>query len=190
MPPKSKLTKQTIIAAATEIVRNSGGDALNARQLAKELNCSTQPIFTQFSSMEEIKQEVIRYGNTIYEGYLRREIEEKIYPEYKASGMAYIRFAREEKELFKLLFMRDRTKETIPHTSDELEHMAEMVENRLQISREDAFQFHLKMWIYVHGLATMMATSYLDWDWEFVSEALTDAYLGLKHRQEEKNECN
>ena len=33
------------------------------------------------------------------------------YPPYKASGMAYIRFAREQRELFKLLFMRDRTNE-------------------------------------------------------------------------------
>ena len=35
------------------------------------------------------------------------------YPVYKASGMAYIRFAKEERELFKLLFMRDRTGEKI-----------------------------------------------------------------------------
>ena len=33
------------------------------------------------------------------------------YPPYKAMGMGYIRFAAEERELFRLLFMRDRSGE-------------------------------------------------------------------------------
>ncbi len=190
MPPKQKLTKESIVSAAVEIVRKQGADALNARELAKELGCSTQPIFSNFRSMEEVKNEVILLSTEIYEGYLQRENESNIYPPYKASGMGYIRFAKEEKELFKLLFMRDRSAEAIPNTSEELEKMATVVGDNLNIPHKDAFQFHLKMWIYVHGIATMMATSYLDWDWDFVSETLSDAYMGLRHRQEEKNAGN
>ncbi len=190
MPPKQKLTKETIVAAAVEIVRNRGVDALNARELAKELQRSTQPIFSNFRTMDEVKEAVLYCATEIYEGYLQKEGEAGIYPPYKASGMGYIRFAKEEKELFKLLFMRNRSAETIPQTSQELEEMAGVVATNLQIPHEDAFQFHLKMWIYVHGIATMMATSYLDWDWDFVSETLTDAYLGLRKRQEEKNDCH
>ena len=40
--------------------------------------------------------------------------------------------------------------------------------------------FHLEMWAYVHGIATMFATGYLDLDWELVSKMLTDSYLGLR----------
>ena len=41
---------------------------------------------------------------------------------------------------------------------------------------------HLETWLYVHGIATMIATNYLEWDSEFVSNALTDCYTGLLHR--------
>jgi hypothetical protein len=36
------------------------------------------------------------------------------------------------------------------------------------------------MWAYVHGIATMFATGFLDLDRELVSKILTDAFLGLK----------
>lgn len=50
------------------------------------------------------------------------------------------------------------------------------------LDKEDAYLFHIEMWLYVHGIATMIATSYLDWDIEFISKALTDGYIGLKYR--------
>lgn len=52
-------------------------------------------------------------------------------------------------------------------------------------SEDEAYLFHLEMWLYVHGIATMIATSYLDWDDEFISRVLTDAYMGLKYRYTE-----
>ena len=39
---------------------------------------------------------------------------------------------------------------------------------------------HLEMWAYVHGIATMFATGFLDLDWELVSRMLTDSYQGLR----------
>ena len=50
------------------------------------------------------------------------------------------------------------------------------------LSRERAELFHLELWIFVHGIASMIATSYLDWEAETVSDVLTDAYMGLKTR--------
>ena len=50
------------------------------------------------------------------------------------------------------------------------------------MSRERAYRFHLEMWLFVHGIATMEATSYLNLDDEFISNALTDLYNGLKIR--------
>ena len=46
--------------------------------------------------------------------------------------------------------------------------------------------FHLEMWLYVHGIATMIATSYLNWDEAMVSQSLSDAYLGMRSRYMEK----
>ena len=63
--------------------------------------------------MEEVGQEVLAASDLLYQNYLREDMAKGKYPPYKASGMAYIRFAKEERELFKLLFMRDRSREKI-----------------------------------------------------------------------------
>ena len=104
------------------------------------------------------------------------------YPPYKASGMAYIRFAKEEKELFKLLFMRDRSGERVGENKEEIRPLLKLIRQNLGLSEEDAYFFHLEMWIYVHGIATMLATSYLELDEEFISRVITDGYEGMKAR--------
>ena len=44
--------------------------------------------------------------------------------------------------------------------------------------------FHLEMWAYVHGIATMFATGFMDLPWELVSQMLTDFYQGLRKQYE------
>ena len=99
MPPKIKTTKEEIITAAVEIVRELGAGEINARTIAARLNCSTQPVFSNFASMEELRFAVVERADELCREYMQREIASGKYPEYKASGMAYIRFAMEEKEL-------------------------------------------------------------------------------------------
>lgn len=182
MPPKARIRKQDIVAAGLAIVKEQGADALNARELARQLGCSTQPIFSNYATMEELKTDVIEAANQLYQKYLEEGMKDPAYPPYKASGMAYIRFAKEEKELFKLLFMRDRSGEHIVEKKDDMAGVIRLVEESTGLAEQEAHLFHLEMWIYVHGIATMMATSYLDWDWEMVSRVLTDAYQGMRIR--------
>lgn len=181
MPPKCRFTREQIIQAALELTAEQGVGALTARSLAQRLGSSAKPIFGLFANMEEVQQEVVKAANLRYQEYLRQDMSAGRYPPYKASGMAYIRFAREQKELFKLLFMRDRTHEE-KAAGDELEALLGLIQKNMGLSRDDAYRFHLEMWIYVHGIATMIATAYLEWDMDFISAALTDAYQGLRLR--------
>lgn len=132
--------------------------------------------------MEEVQSEVLKAANQLYQSYLAEDMAGGKYPPYKASGMAYIRFAKEQTELFRLLFMRDRSREKAQQENEELKPLIKLIQKNTGMSEENAYLFHLEMWIYVHGIATMTATSYLEWDTDFVSRLLTDAYLGLKHR--------
>ena len=186
MPPKTKITKEDILAASLGLVREKGIEALNARELASKLSCSTQPIFSNFSSMEELKTEVLKSAERLYYSRLAEDLKSEKYPPYKASGMGYIRFAKEEKELFRYLFMRDRSGEDVSETSDDIEPVIAIIQNNVGLSREEALLFHLENWIFVHGIAVMMATSYMSYDMEFVSEMLTDMYQGLKARYTQK----
>ena len=181
MPPKCRFTREEIIQAALDLTAEKGVGALTARGLAQRLGSSAKPIFGLFANMEEVQQEVVKAANLRYQEYLRQDMSAGRYPPYKASGMAYIRFAREQKELFKLLFMRDRTHEE-KAAGDEVDALLGLIQKNMGLSRDDAYRFHLEMWIYVHGIATMIATAYLEWDMDFISAALTDAYQGLRLR--------
>ena len=180
MPPKVKVSKEDIVNTAVEIVRQRGDQVINARVLAAELNCSTQPIFSNFATMEQLRLAMIEKMSQVYYDYLAREVAAGQYPAYKASGMAYIRFAKEEKEMFKLLFMCDRTGAPIQEDAKDFDQMVDLVRSGDGLDQEAARLFHLEMWVVVHGIATMFATGYLDLDWELVSRMLTDTYQGLR----------
>lgn len=180
MSRKFLCSKEEIIAAGLQITREKGIAAVTARSLGKALNVSTKPIFSQFDSMEAVHRQILLEANACYERYLKTEMDSGQYPAYKASGMAYIRFARQERELYKLLFMRDRSGEQIQEEREAVAPIVRLIMENTGLCWEEAYRFHLEMWVYVHGIATMIATSYLEWDELFVSQALTDAYQGLK----------
>jgi thioredoxin reductase len=123
---------------------------------------------------------VVEKADVLCQTYMQREMERGQFPAYKANGMAYIRFAKEEKELFKLLYMRDRSVEDASAEPEITDEMETIVHHNTGLAGTDLKLFHLEMWAYVHGIATMFATGFLDLDWELVSKMLTDAYRGLR----------
>lgn len=182
MPPKVKFSREEIIAAALDIVREGGMTALTARSLAARLGSSAKPVFGLFENMQEVQNEVMLAANAEYQEFLYAEMMRGIYKPYKATGMAYIAFARKEKELFKILFMHDRTKEIADIRDESVASIIALIMRNTGLSEEEARLFHLEMWIFVHGIATMIVTNYLDWEEEYISRALTDAYEGLRTR--------
>jgi AcrR family transcriptional regulator len=182
MPPKFKFTREEIIDKALEITREKGFSAVTARAVGERLGSSSKVIFSLFENMAELQSEVMKASEKLYQSFLKEDMSKGEYPPYKASGMAYIRFATEEKELFRLLFMRDRSNENVKKSGDEVEPIIDIIQKNTGLSRQDAYIFHLEMWIYVHGIATMIATNYLEFDRDFISRMLTDQYEGMKKR--------
>ena len=193
MPPNTLFKKEEILAAALKLVRENGEKALTARALAAELGCSVKPIFGLFRNMEELHAGVIEKAEEVYASYIQEEMRSGKYPPYKSTGMAYIRFAREEKELFRLLFMRNRRSENnIEEKIDD--RILDLVCAATGLGKEAAYLFHLETWVYVHGIATMLATGYLEWDDDFASNSLSDCFFGLKEqlkrKEREENDCH
>ena len=106
MPPKVKVTKEDIISAAVDIVRKSGAQAINARTVACALNCSTQPVLYYFSTVEDIKKMVYKKADAYHSDYIMNT-EIACGNPMLAIGMNYIKFAIEERNLFRLLFQSD-----------------------------------------------------------------------------------
>lgn len=188
MPPKSKFTRAEILTTALDITRESGLTALTARALAARLGCSVKPIFGLFQNMEEVQQEVLLAAKSLYERCLAEEMSRGSYPPYKASGIAYIRFAKEETSLFKLLFMRDRSAEEHVDEREDIASLIDLIAKNTGLSKDEAYLFHLEMWIFVHGIATMEATAYLNWEEAMISQVMTDMYQGLAARFQKRDE--
>ena len=96
MPPKFKFTREEITSAALDLTRKAGPDGLTARALAEKLGCSVKPVFGLFKNMEEVQGAVLSAAQDLYQSYLAEDMAAGKHPPYKASGMGYIRFAREE----------------------------------------------------------------------------------------------
>lgn len=188
LPAKKIVSREEIINTAVEIVSERGIGALNMRTLAKMCNCSTQPIYLSFENAEELKKQTAIKALEIFNDYLQKEIAEGKYPEYKAVGMGYIRFAKEKKELFKFLLMNDGMEKT-GLANKSFDDSVFMIMQNYGLYRGDASKLHLQMWVFIHGIASMFATDYSDFNWDFVSQMVTDAYKAFFSRlQEEKKE--
>ena len=187
MPPRIKVTKIDIIQTALKLCRENGAEAINARSIAAAIGCSTQPIFSNFETMEELKSATIYAAYELYLKFIQNESALGKYPTYKAFGMAYVRFAKEERELFKLLFMRDRTGEDLSPPPD-FEESASLIAAANGISIEKSRLMHLEMWSCVHGIGVMIATSFLPLNDELISNMLSDVYQGLRQRHTEEGE--
>ena len=182
MAPKVKITKEQIVETALTIVRMGGEQAINARTVAHALGCSTQPVFSNFRSMEQLRLAVAQRAAALLGEYLQREQASGEYPPYKANGMAYIRFAKEEPALFRLLYLCDKNEPGATVTEGLFGQMCALAQSAAGLSAEQAQLFHLEIWAVVHGIATMFATGFLDLDWALVSNMITDTYQGLRLR--------
>ena len=186
MPPKVKVTKKEIIEKAFSLVKEQGMDAMNARSIAASLGCSTQPIFSNFDSMESLEQAVIEMAEQYFESFCQTIIQSDRYPQYKAYGIAYIAFATKEKHLFSLLYMRDRSGELTSEKTRLFTDMSKIVQGQLGMEENRADIFHLEIWAVVHGIACMIVTGFWMPDEELISKMVSDVYIGLKKRFEEK----
>ena len=180
MPPKVKVTKEEIAQSAFELVRKNGIEALNARSIAQMLECSTQPIFSNYESMAELQREVAKRAYELTLVYREREMASGEFPSYKASGIAYIRFAKEEKMLFKLLFMSGAEMSDCDIAKNDWNSTVEKVPGYAGVEESKAELFHLEMWMFVHGVASMLATGNIDLEMNVVSDMLSDVYLGVR----------
>lgn len=192
MPRSFMFTKEEIVAAAVQLTRERGIDAVSARSLGEKLGASSRPIFSYFKSMDEVKEAIAESATEIYNGYIETEIKSGRYSSYKANCMAYIRFAKEEKELFKMLFLTDTSSEDFSDDSDENEieevkPLVKILQKQLNFSRENAELFFSETWVTVHGIAAMLATNDLDWTDSYILNVLNDIFTGIKYGIENRS---
>ena len=187
------ITKEKILDAAFEITRIEGIKSLSNRAIAKKLNSSIRPIYYQFKNSEELKNELNKKIEEYFYAYITK-IPSSTEKEYMQTGLNYINFAKEENNLFKLMFMTNTQTTIDDYIKDDSENQAafeKIVEKSTNLKGEKIKTFHFKMWIFTHGLAVLINSGTLSLTKNQVKELLTEEYraLMLKER-EDKNERN
>lgn len=103
MAPKNKFMKEEIICAALDVVRAGGIGALTAKAIADRLGVSTRPIFSYYKTMDEVKADVREAASELYKKYSEEGLRSAI--PFHGFGMQYIRFAKNEPQLYRLIFL-------------------------------------------------------------------------------------
>ena len=180
MPAPKKIEKEAIIDAALEVLRDGGFSAINARSVARELGCSTQPIYVSFKSMEELKTALTERAVQMHTQRVRDSLRahEGNDSRYSSYGMGFVKFAAEEKQLFRWLYLEGR--QLGPYQNDVLmsEVIAVIVEE-FGYSEDVARRFHQDMIYFSYGLAILANTDHLHLSEHALREAFRREFRAL-----------
>ena len=182
MPPKAKFTRDNIIQAGLNIIRENGMEALSARALETKLGSSARPIFTIFQSMEEVQEEVKKSAKSLYDEYVKKGLEQEL--AFKGVGTQYILFAIQEPKLFQLLFMSEQKQNpavvnVLPIIDDNYKDILLSVQNEYHLSENKAEQLYRHLWIYTHGIAVLCATNMCVFTAEEINKMIAQVFKGI-----------
>lgn len=190
MPPKEKITRDSIIEAAFQIARERGAEYVNARSTAERLGCSTQPVMYHFARIEELKRAVYDRADGFHTGYLL-DVEKYQEEPLLGIGLNYIRFSIEEPQLFRLLFQSGyATEKNLLEMIDSngLEPVLAAMREAMGMRMEETKKVFLTIALFAHGYASIIANNGLEYEEKVIAEHLERAYRGavLAVREEEK----
>ena len=179
MAPPAKVNRELIIEVGLKLVREEGIDCLNVRKIATELKCSTRPILYYYKTMDELKKAVYDKADEYHSQYIMTMTEDTANP-LLSIGLRYIRFAQEEKNLFRFLFQsnsfqNDSFRELLANGDNPIiQPLCEAV----GLTIEQAKEVFEMLFICVHGVASLIANNSIFYDEKYYEKLLTNTFYG------------
>ena len=190
MPPKTRITKDMIVRAAVEVVKQSGYETINARTVSEQLHCSTQPVMYHFSTIDAMKRAAYARVDQLHTEYMLTVSPER--DPVLGIGLNYIRFAVEEPQLFRFLFQSGYAQE---HSlleiidSEALIPILAAMQEGAGLSMEKTKRVFLTVALFAHGYASIIANNGLEYDEKLIAGHLEQAWKGaLLAAKQEENE--
>lgn len=103
MARKKEIDKQRILDAAYKLAVRGGIESLTVRNIAKAVNCSTQPIYLEFENMQDLRNQVLARisdelkSNTLQQNFTGEPLIDL--------DLSYLYFAKEHVDLFRAMFV-------------------------------------------------------------------------------------
>ena len=173
MPPKITFTREDVVDAAFDIVREGGLKDLSARKIAEHLNSSTAPVYSYFASMDELKLAVLGRAEAMMLEYARRPYTSSV---FLNMGTGLTEFARDNRALFHAMFLENNDSLEIINSfyrslSDEV-MKDDLVSTIPEGERREVMR---RMAIFTHGFASMVCVGLVkDVDKKFIIKTMYD----------------
>lgn len=186
MPPRQKITKEILLECAAQIAERDGISAVTSRSVAKEVGCSIQPVFSQFPTMEILRQET-------YDYVCNKAVEEVLlfeqYPDYFARTSKWvIDLARKKPNLFRLIYLSGRF-----HGNQLLDVMIDYENNqKMLLKMKEVYQLDyevcrdilMRCFLLLIGVGTMICENNMDFSDEQVmtmmKQTVSDMVIGAR----------
>ena len=166
MPAEARITREKILDAALDLVRERGHAALTARALAARLGCSTQPLLYQFASLDELRRAACERADAFHTAYITA-LPEGCGDPLLAIGLRYIRFAAEEPRLFRFLFQADgfagQSLEDLI-ADPQVAFLIDQTRASTGLGADRAAALFKALFVAVHGYASLLANNAMRWD--------------------------
>lgn len=178
MPPKRRIFEDDIVAAALEVVRAQGIGSLNARNIAVVLGSSTQPLFSAFDSMADLCDAVATAVSSAFIEHLERQTQpERI---LISLACAYVDFALQEPEFFRLLFLSQHPAGpsffTIYARNSAIK---ESIIESAAVGEQQAWDLFFHVMIFSHGIAALLVNDKKALSGTPVHGLIQDAIIGF-----------
>ena len=146
MPPTPIITKQDILNAGIQLIRENGIRSVNARSLAKSLSCSTKPLFRIYKNMEELKKDIKKELDNYYNDFMEKN-----------------------------MTMSGSSLQDIIHAEWNRASI-ENAKALTGLSTEKAEILFINFWLYSHGIATQIVSNDIDIPLDLVKKLLKNAF--------------
>lgn len=149
------ITKEKILTSALDVVRKGGIEALTSRNLTSALGCGVNPIFSAFGSMKGVVEAVRLEARRLFNERVGIGLQQN--PPFKGLGMAFLWFAMDEPELYKLIMEGVTSATSLEDYIDThigfKQESIDAISKSFNIDEKDAEMIYYQMFIIGLGLA-------------------------------------
>lgn len=181
MPPKQRITRGMILETSFSMFCREGMENVNARSVAKALGCSTQPIFSYFSGMDDLKTALESKAWALFEEEISAVLDDE--KPLLAFSLTYYRFAVNQPHLFRSLFLTERDaqqRESIGMNGALRARIEAAIMRQHGVDAQWAQSRFKELRIFAHGLATLQSMDLLGETQESAEAMITDAFKRIE----------
>lgn len=178
MPRSVQITKEKILTAALDVLIREGYSAVSIKSIARELNCSTQPIAWQFGNMDNMREALTKEAVT-YANKKMMPTSMDCIEAFWQIGYGYINLAFDTPNLFRFVYMGESKNYCRGGFNSVLTDkgnavLIDKLYPYLNISKEQAEMLFQRMIVYTHGMVSLVVAGVLNCTKEQVYSIVKD----------------